>query len=68
MGQTYTLDVYRYLIYVACVSHGKPWLDGKIAIPNDLQHFPDGLHPNDLGHDALASYLRNALTQLGWLP
>jgi lysophospholipase L1-like esterase len=36
-------------------------------VPHDPAFFVDGLHPNDRGHRAMATFLLRALRQLGWL-
>jgi lysophospholipase L1-like esterase len=44
------------------------FLDGKASIPHDVNNFPDGLHPNERGHRAMAKLLKTELDRLGWLP
>jgi len=33
-----------------------------------VNNFPDGLHPNERGHRAMAKFLKTELDRLGWLP
>ena len=44
------------------------YLDGRVAIPNNVLFFSDGLHPNQRGHRALAKFLKAEMERLGWLP
>ncbi|HEV7732827.1 MAG TPA: SGNH/GDSL hydrolase family protein [Candidatus Binatia bacterium] len=64
----YTKDYYRYATYLACASRGFPYIEGKNAIPNSTAYFPDGVHPNDAGHQAMGAWLAGQLSVLGWLP
>ncbi len=67
-AQGFNLNAYRYVAAIACASRGHTFLDGRQAIPNDNAYFTDGLHPNEIGHDAMAAFLQTELTTLGWLP
>jgi lysophospholipase L1-like esterase len=63
-----TMDDFRDAVRDVCTAAGGAYLDGKAAIPNDLRHFPDGLHPNERGHRAMARFLANEIKGLGWFP
>jgi lysophospholipase L1-like esterase len=63
-----TLDDFRDAIRDVCTAAGGGFLDGKDAIPHDVNNFPDGLHPNERGHRAMAKFLKTELDRLGWLP
>jgi len=67
-GNGDTLEDFRDVIRDVCTEAGGTYLDGKDAIPNSLSYFPDGLHPNERGHRAMARFLNAELNQLGWLP
>jgi lysophospholipase L1-like esterase len=67
-AQGYTLDHYRFAAAVACASRGHAFLDGRQAIPNNAAYFADTVHPNEAGHTAMATFLQDELTALGWLP
>jgi lysophospholipase L1-like esterase len=63
------MDDFRETIREVCAAAGKAYLDGKAAIPNDVNYFvPDGMHPNKRGHRAMAKFLKTELDRLGWLP
>jgi lysophospholipase L1-like esterase len=61
-------DAFRDAIRAACTAMGKPYLEGKDAIPNSASYFADGVHPNDSGHRAMGAFLVRSLRDLGWLP
>jgi len=66
-GYGETLDDYRARTRTVCEAHGYAYLDGLQAVPNDPAFFLDGLHPNDRGHRAMATFLLGELRHLGWL-
>ena len=63
-----TLDQFRDVVRDVCTAAGGEYLDGRVAIPNNVLFFPDGLHPNQRGHRALAKFLKAEMERLGWLP
>jgi lysophospholipase L1-like esterase len=63
-----TLDDFRTAIRDACATRGKPYLEGKDAIPNSAAYFVDGIHPNDRGHRVMGAFLQRELRGLGWIP
>jgi len=63
-----TRDEFRDAVRATCTAMGKPYLEGKDAIPHSTAYFSDGLHPNDRGHRAMGAFLVRSLRQLGWLP
>jgi lysophospholipase L1-like esterase len=54
----------------AAAAHGVAAIDGTQAFPPALTRTfsADGLHMNDRGHAAFASYMASALSDLGWAP
>ena len=62
-----TLDDYRARTKAVCEAHGYTYLDGTLAVPHDPSFYVDGLHPNDRGHRAMATFLLGELRRLGWL-
>ncbi len=66
-GSGLTLNHFRYGVAIACAVRGHAWLDGRNAIPNDPAYLADSVHPNEAGHTAMATFLEDELTNLGWI-
>jgi lysophospholipase L1-like esterase len=67
------LDHIRFTAAVACAQKGFPSINGSTLVPHDRAYYSEppnavAVHPNDLGHMAMATNLRAQLTSLGWLP
>jgi lysophospholipase L1-like esterase len=61
---------YDAATFAAATARGVPAIDGTRAFPTalTLSFSADGLHMNDRGHAAFASYMAASLTDLGWAP
>jgi hypothetical protein len=67
------LDHIRFYAAVACAQKGFNTINGSTLVPHDRAYYSEpanavALHPNDLGHMAMATNLRQQLTGFGWLP
>ncbi len=66
-GTGYILNDYVNCIIEACKRHNVHLIDlfNELELdPNDLNLFPDGLHPNDLGHSIMADFIGKKLMEL----
>lgn len=63
------IEAYNAMIHSLCQTAGVPWIDAVAAWRgHDIATVVvDAAHPNATGHELLAQYMFNQLTQLKWL-
>jgi lysophospholipase L1-like esterase len=63
----HTKDDFRAATRRACGARGIPYIEGRDAIPASRRYFPDGVHPDDAGHELMGRWLRDQLAARGWI-
>lgn len=64
-GQTYTLSQFQYWIEAVCQEQCVPMIQGGTA-PLLPEHYADGLHLNEAGHDVFCDWLIAEMNNLGY--